>query len=185
MPEFVDWGPCSLVTGRPIPSRKGEYFQAWLAALKAIGFRRIEYRILCAADYGDPTTRRRFILIATSDGRRLRWPEPTHAEHGSADLLGSRNRWRAAAEIIDWNLRGSSIFTRRKPLAEKTLRRIERKTPPVDDVPAADRTDAWWVTPRLVGEVSLAGRTRDQRVRQAAWRGWRPDKEAGEVRWEV
>ena len=68
---------------------------------------------------------------------------------------------------------------------EKTLRRIERKTPPVDDVPAADRTDAWWVTPRLVGEVSLAGRTRDQRVRQAAWRGWRPDKEAGEVRWEV
>ncbi|MBN7137026.1 hypothetical protein A7A76_20010 [Lysobacter enzymogenes] len=124
VPEFVDWGPCSLVTGRPIPSRKGEYFRAWLAALKAIGFRRIEYRTLCAADYGDPTTRRRFILIATSDGRRLRWPEPTHAEHGVADLLGSRNRWRAAAEIIDWNLRGSSIFTRRKPLAEKTLRRI-------------------------------------------------------------
>ena len=57
--------------------------------------------------------------------------------------------------------------------ARQTLRRIERKTPPVDDVPAADRTDAWWVTPRLVGEVSLAGRTRDQRVRQAAWRGWR------------
>ncbi|WP_374928999.1 ATP-dependent DNA ligase [Kytococcus sedentarius] len=68
---------------------------------------------------------------------------------------------------------------------EKTLRRIERRTPPVDDVPAADRSDAWWVTAKRVGEVALAGRTRDGRLRQAAWRGWRPDKAPGEVRWEL
>ncbi|MEV4900220.1 ATP-dependent DNA ligase [Citricoccus sp. NPDC055426] len=65
------------------------------------------------------------------------------------------------------------------------LRRIERKTPPVRDVPAEDRADAWWVRPSLVGEVSLAGRTRAGRLRQAAWRGWREDKSPDQVRWET
>ncbi|WP_313815238.1 ATP-dependent DNA ligase [Citricoccus sp.] len=69
--------------------------------------------------------------------------------------------------------------------AESRLRRLHRKTPPVPDVPAGDRSDAWWVTPSLVGEVSLAGRTRSGRVRQASWRGWREDKSPDEVRWEI
>lgn len=123
VPEFVDWGPCSLVTGRPIPSRRGEYFRAWCAALRAIGFR-IDHRILCCADYGDPTTRRRFILIGRSDRAPLRWPEPSHDRAGSTDLLNVRSRWRGAVEIIDWSLPGKSIFTRKKPLATNTLRRI-------------------------------------------------------------
>lgn len=123
VPEFVDWGPCSLVTDRPIPSRKGEYFRAWCDALRAIGFK-IAYRVLCCADYGDATTRNRFFLIGRSDGKRLRWPDPTHAKHGQADLLGTRARWRGAVEIIDWDTPGKSIFTRKKPLAPNTLRRI-------------------------------------------------------------
>jgi DNA (cytosine-5)-methyltransferase 1 len=123
VPEFMDWGPCSRVTGRPIASRKGEYFHAWLSALRAIGFR-IDYRVICCADYGDATTRQRFFLIGRSDGKRLRWPEPTYARHASTDLLGSRLRWRGATEIIDWSLPGKSIFTRKKPLALNTLRRI-------------------------------------------------------------
>lgn len=123
VPEFVDWGPCDSRTMRPIPSRKGEYFRAWVAALEAIGFR-IDHRVLCAADYGDPTTRRRFFLIGRSDGRRLRWPDPSHVRGGFADLLGARARWRAAAEIIDWDQTGTSIFTRKKPLKPNTLRRI-------------------------------------------------------------
>ncbi|NUL45907.1 ATP-dependent DNA ligase [Cellulosimicrobium funkei] len=69
--------------------------------------------------------------------------------------------------------------------AESRLRRLHRKTPPVPDVPAEDRSDAWWVTPSLVGEVSLAGRTRSGRLRQASWRGWREDKSPDEVRWEI
>jgi DNA (cytosine-5)-methyltransferase 1 len=123
VPEFVDWGPCSLVTGRPIPSRKGEYFRAWCAALRAIGFR-IDYRIICCADYGDATTRQRFFMIGCSDGKPLRWPTPSHAKVATADLLGNRVRWRGATEIIDWDLRGKSIFTRKKPLVLNTLRRI-------------------------------------------------------------
>ncbi|MGC1550512.1 MAG: DNA cytosine methyltransferase [Rhodanobacter sp.] len=123
VPEFMDWGPCSLVTGRPIPSRKGEYFRAWCNALRAIGLR-IDYRVLCCADYGDATTRQRFFLIGRSDGKPLRWPEPTHARKPDTDLLGSRVRCRGAREIIDWTRQGSSIFTRKKPLAPNTLRRI-------------------------------------------------------------
>lgn len=178
VPEFVDWGPCSLVTGRPIPSRKGEYFRAWLDALKAIGFR-VEYRVLCAADFGDPTTRRRFFLIGASDRRRLRWPEPTHAERGGTDLFGSRNRWRAAAEIIDWSIEGGSIFTRKKPLAPNTLRRIHAGAvryrwpqpyidalqalldgrEPVLDVPAAD-VDPMLIHLRGASDHAIANTTR-------------------------
>ncbi len=123
VPEFMDWGPCSLVTGRPIARRKGEYFRAWCDALSSIGFR-IDYRVLCAADYGDPTTRQRFILIGRSDGKRLRWPEPRYARGGVVDLLGERQPWRAAAEIIDWSMPGRSIFARSKPLRPNTVRRI-------------------------------------------------------------
>ncbi|QAU22855.1 DNA methyltransferase [Dyella sp. M7H15-1] len=123
VPEFMKWGPCSLVTGRPIPSREGEYFRAWCDALRAIGFR-LDYRVICCANYGDATTRERFFLIGCSDAKPLRWPEPTHARSATADLLGSRQQWRGAVEIIDWSTPGKSIFRRKKPLAPNTLRRI-------------------------------------------------------------
>ncbi|WP_337055012.1 DNA cytosine methyltransferase [Pseudoxanthomonas sp. USHLN014] len=123
VPEFMDWGPCSLVTGRPIKSRRGEYFRAWIAALQAVGFR-LEWRVLCCADYGDPTTRRRFFLIGRSDRGPLEWPEATHARAATTDLLGTREKWRGAREVIDWTKTGASIFTRAKPLKPNTIRRI-------------------------------------------------------------
>ncbi|WP_053449423.1 DNA cytosine methyltransferase [Stenotrophomonas maltophilia] len=123
VPEFMDWGPCSLVTGRPIKSRRGEYFRAWVAALEAVGFK-VDWKVVCCADFGDATTRRRFFLIGRSDGKRLSWPEPTHDRVGGTDLLGSRPRWRGAREVIDWTMTGKSIFTRTKPLKPNTLRRI-------------------------------------------------------------
>jgi DNA (cytosine-5)-methyltransferase 1 len=123
VPEFVDWGPVDLRSGRPIKRRRGEYFRAWLAALEGCGFR-IEWRILNAADFGDATTRERFFLLGRSDGRRLCWPEPTHSRDG-IDLLGQAVRkWRAAREIIDWSIAGKSIFDRKRPLSPKTLARI-------------------------------------------------------------
>lgn len=64
------------------------------------------------------------------------------------------------------------------------LRRVQRKTPPVE-VLARDANDAWWVTPKYVAEVQLAGATADKKVRQASWRGWRDDKDPSEMRWEV
>lgn len=124
VPEYIDWGPCDARTGKPIKSRKGEYFRAWLEALKAIGFR-VEWKVLVCADYGDATTRERFFLYGRSDKKALRWTEATHAPRGKeVDLLGVRKPWRAAAEIIDWSRPGTSIFTRKRPLVKNTLSRL-------------------------------------------------------------
>jgi DNA (cytosine-5)-methyltransferase 1 len=105
VPEFVDWGPCSLTTGRPIPSRRGEYFRAWCAALRAIGFR-LDYDVLCCADYGDPTTRSDSspsdAAIAASCAGRIQRTRAAVRLTCSARV----RRWRAAAEIIDWTIPG-------------------------------------------------------------------------------
>jgi DNA (cytosine-5)-methyltransferase 1 len=122
VPEFKTWGPIGA-KGRPLASQRGRTFLAWVGALESLGYR-VGWRILCAADYGDPTTRRRLFIQAVRGRRRICWPEPTHAEGGDVDLLGARKPWVAAREIIDWTIQGRSIFRRKKPLAEKTRRRI-------------------------------------------------------------
>lgn len=125
VPEFVDWSPVDPRTSRPVKSRRGEYFQAWVTTIKRLGYE-VDWKILNAADYGDATTRRRFFLIARNDPKPLRWPEPTHAKHPEGTpLFGQPLRpWRAARSVIDWSLQGRSIFDRKKPLSPKTLARI-------------------------------------------------------------
>jgi DNA (cytosine-5)-methyltransferase 1 len=124
VPEFQEWGPVCARTCRPLKSRKGEYFRAWIAAIKGLGFR-VEWRVLNCADHGDATTRERLFIMARSDGKRLRWPDPSHSRDGGSDLFGhGARRWRPAREIIDWSIQGASIFTRRRPLAPATIRRI-------------------------------------------------------------
>lgn len=123
--EFCGWGPVDHRTGKPIASRKGEYFRAWIDTIRRLGFDP-EWRKLNAADFGDATTRQRFILMARSDRRPLSWPVPTHRkrEEGRLELFPSMKPWRPAREIIDWSRKGKSIFGRKKPLAPKTLARI-------------------------------------------------------------
>jgi DNA (cytosine-5)-methyltransferase 1 len=120
VPEFATWGPVGS-NGRPLKSRKGEIFQAWLTTLRSFGYK-ADYRLLCAADYGDPTTRTRLFVQAVRGRRRIVWPEKTHSKGG--DLLTSR-QWAPARDIIDWSLPAGSIFERKKPLSPKTLARIE------------------------------------------------------------
>jgi DNA (cytosine-5)-methyltransferase 1 len=112
--EFQDWGPL-LPDGRPCPRRKGQTFRAFVSKLRRLGYA-VEWRSLVAADYGAPTTRRRLFMVARADGQPITWPAPTHGK--------GRMPWRTAAEIIDWSLPCPSIFGRRKPLAEPTMRRI-------------------------------------------------------------
>jgi DNA (cytosine-5)-methyltransferase 1 len=123
--EFIGWGPVNMKTGRPIASRKGEYFHAWTDTLRRLGFE-LEWRKLNAADYGDATTRQRFILMGRSDGRKIHWPMPTHKKRDevNADLFSGAKPWKPARDIIDWNIKGRSILNRKKPLAPKTLARI-------------------------------------------------------------
>lgn len=120
VPEFRDWGPIGA-DGRPLKSKKGHLFQSWLASLHALGYH-TEIRLLTAADYGDATTRRRLFVMARL-GRKPTAPTRTHAPAG--ELFEQVKPWRTAREIIDWSLVGESIFSRKKPLAEKTLKRIE------------------------------------------------------------
>jgi DNA (cytosine-5)-methyltransferase 1 len=117
--EFEQWGPL-LENNRPDPKRKGVTFSAFKAALASLGYT-VDHRILNAADYGDATCRRRLFLRATRSGQ-IRWPEASHSENPGS--LGAK-RWRAARDVIDWDLKGQSIMTRKKPLAPKTLKRIE------------------------------------------------------------
>jgi DNA (cytosine-5)-methyltransferase 1 len=122
VPEFVTWGGIG-VNGRPLKEKRGATFMAWVGSLESLGYR-VEWRVLCAADYGDPTTRRRLFVQAVRGRRRIVWPEPSHAPVATTDMLGSRKPWRAAREIIDWSHQGQSIFERKRPLSPKTIARI-------------------------------------------------------------
>lgn len=134
--EFQTWGP--VRRGRPVKSKRGQTFRRFVSQLKALGYS-VEWRELVAADYGAPTTRKRFFLIARCDGRPVVWPEPTHAPAGSpAVKAGLMLPWRSAAEIIDWSLPCPSIFDTReeikakyglaaqRPLRPNTMRRVAR-----------------------------------------------------------
>ncbi|HHH1612145.1 TPA: DNA cytosine methyltransferase [Yersinia enterocolitica] len=87
----------------------------------------VEHRELRASDYGAPTIRKRFFMVMRCDGKPVVWPEPTHGDPKSLDVQsGHRASWRTAAECIDWSIPCPSIFERKKPLAENTLKRIAR-----------------------------------------------------------
>lgn len=122
--EFEWWAPLGA-NGKPLKSRRGELFQQFIATIRAMDYT-LEYRKLRAANYGDPTTRERlFIMAKRGRNKRIPWPEATHAQSGkTANLFGDLKPWRSAREIIDWSLEGTSIFHRKRPLAEKTLKRI-------------------------------------------------------------
>ena len=118
VPEFVKWGPVDPETGRPIKAREGEFFQAWVRTLQAIGFV-VDWRIVNCAEFGDATTRKRFLLIGRSDGLPLRWAEPSFGRPGTP----GRQRWRVARDIIDWRRKGRDALGRPVPLKPNTLRR--------------------------------------------------------------
>lgn len=142
--EFLTWGPIGE-DGKPCKQRKGETFNAFVDALTT-GFSRnhpaiddvkaalgddfdldaieqglgyqVEWKILKACDYGAPTIRKRLFLIARKDSQPITWPNPTHGD----GLLP----YKTAADIIDWNVPTRSIFGRKKPLVEATMKRIAK-----------------------------------------------------------
>ena len=122
--EFQTWGP--VRKGKPVKKLAGTTFQKFIGQLRALGYT-VEWRELVAADYGAPTTRTRFYMIARSDGRPIVWAAPAYAPRDSADVKAGRKLpYHTAAECIDWSIPCQSIFGRKKPLAENTMRRIAR-----------------------------------------------------------
>lgn len=120
VPEFQTWGPLG-VNHRPLKTKKGETFRAFIAALESYGYH-VEHKVLNAADYGAATTRRRLFIIARRG--RIAWPTQTHSKTGRPTLFGTTAKWRAAREVIDWTLPSQSIFARKRPLRPATIRRI-------------------------------------------------------------
>lgn len=121
--EFRDWGP--LHNGRPMKSGKGKTFDAWLMALRSLGYQ-VDHQLLNAADYGAATSRNRLFVVCRKGKRSPIFPDATHAKDPKSDLFQRKPQpWRAATEVIDWSIPCPSIFTRKRPLADKTLRRIE------------------------------------------------------------
>lgn len=123
VPEFTTWGPLGS-NGRPLASGKGKLFQAYVETFRAMGYR-VEWRVLNAADFGAATTRKRLFIQAAKGRLPIRWPDPTHQADPTPGLFGNLPRWRAAREVIDWSIPGQSIFNRKRPLSENTLKRIE------------------------------------------------------------
>lgn len=125
VPRFLKWGPLGL-NRRPLKSREGELFHIWSQALQMLGYT-LEWRVLNAADYGGAQTRQRVFIMGRLDGVRRRgalpWPVPTHAPAAKAGM-GRLLPWRPARDIIDWSIKGQSIFDRDKPLSANTLTRI-------------------------------------------------------------
>lgn len=94
--------------------------------IAGLGYK-VEYRELRASDYGAPTIRKRFFMLMRCDDQPIVWPEATHGDPKSAAVKAGRLApWRTAAECIDWSIPAPSIFDRKKPLAENTLKRIAR-----------------------------------------------------------
>lgn len=111
----------------PDPSRKGLTFKRFVGRLRNLGYA-VQWRVLNAADYGAPTHRRRLFLVARNDGAPIVWPEPTHGDPKKVSepslFAEPLKPWKTAASCIDWSIPCPSIFTRKRPLAEATMRRI-------------------------------------------------------------
>ena len=105
----------------PNPKRQGTTWHRFVRLLEGLGYA-VEWRVIKACDFGAPTIRERLFMIARCDGQPIVWPEPTHAKNPAK----GQQKWRTAADCIDWSVPSKSIFGRSKPLADATLRRVAK-----------------------------------------------------------
>lgn len=135
--EFKTWGPLGR-RKHPIKAKQGKTFHKFIQQLTDLGYE-VQFRELVAADYGAPTMRKRFFLIARCDGKEITWPKPTHGPADSAEVkAGLLKPYMGAYTQLDFSLPCPSIFDTSeeikekygiravRPLAEKTMNRIAR-----------------------------------------------------------
>lgn len=113
--EIQQWGPLDE-NGHPIKERRGEDYKKFITAMKSLGYI-FDSRELVAADYGAPTTRKRWYAVFRRDGKDIMWPKQTH-------FKDKEPKYVECGKLIDWSDLGKSIFGRKKPLAEATQKRI-------------------------------------------------------------
>lgn len=115
--EIQEWGPLDEY-GFPIKERKGEEYKRFVGAMEDLGYN-FDCRELVAADYGAPTTRKRWYAVLRKDGRDIVFPNQTHSKDGI-----EYDKWFECGDYIDWSDLGKSVLGRKKPLAEATQKRI-------------------------------------------------------------
>ena len=127
--EFKTWGPLLIDAdgnAKPDPAKKGKTFESFVRQLRAHGYD-VDWRELRACDYGTPTIRKRFFLVARRDGIAIQFPEQSHMDPKKIPARGARLQpWRTAGDCIDFSVPCPSIFERNRPLADATLRRIAK-----------------------------------------------------------
>jgi len=119
--EFMAWGPLDG-NGKPLSRKNGRDYLKWIQNVCACGYD-YDWRLLNAADYGAYTSRIRYFGIFARKGLPIRFPKPTHAKHPEKTGLNLK-KWKAVRDVLDLGSEGQSIFTRRKPLVDRTLKRI-------------------------------------------------------------
>ncbi len=117
--EIQQWGPLDE-EGKVIKERRGEEYQKFISAMKSLGYT-FDSKELIAADYGAPTTRKRWYAIFRKDGKAIKWPEQTHSKDGNGLL-----KWVPCCDYIDWSDLGEPISKRTKPIAQSTVERINK-----------------------------------------------------------
>lgn len=120
--EFMSWGDLDE-DGKPVSYDKGRCYMTWVNKVCKYGYN-YDHRLLNSANFGAMTTRERLFIIFSRKGLPIAWPVATHSKNGGSDLFGSLKKWRACSPAINLEDEGTSIFDRKKPLAERTLSRI-------------------------------------------------------------
>jgi len=116
--EFKTWGPLNR-SHRPIKAKQGVTYRKFISQLEDLGYV-VETRELVAADYGAPTMRKRFFLIARCDGKPIVWPQPTHAPADSLEVkMGMCKPYLGAHTQLDFSLPCPSIFDSKEEIFEK------------------------------------------------------------------
>ncbi len=120
--EFMCWGDLD-VHGKPVSKDEGRLYMKWVNKVKSYGYD-FQHRLLNSANYGAYTSRTRFFGIFAKSNLPIVFPVPTHCKCGSKGMFGNLSKWKPVKEVLNLDEEGESIFTRRKPLVEKTLERI-------------------------------------------------------------
>ena len=120
--EFMCWGDLDE-NGKPVSKDQGRNYLRWVKKVMSYGYD-YDYRILNAADFGAYTSRRRFFGQFARHGLPIVFPVQSYAKNGDSGMFHCYRKWKAVRDVLDLEDEGTSIFTKKKPLCEKTLERI-------------------------------------------------------------
>ena len=120
--EFMAWGPLDE-KGKPVSRTNGQDFTRWKQQICEYGYR-VDHKILNSADFGAYQSRERLFMQFAKDSLPISWPEQTHTKDKRSNKLFPMPKWKPVREVLDLEDEGNSIFSRKKPLSENTLKRI-------------------------------------------------------------